>query len=79
MGWKTTYQKASDRHRELARGAQAAHWMYAAALHERAAEIIDTEVAWRQPSVRAPTPAPSYSTGRGWAMTGAGLRLQSTS
>ncbi|HET9756694.1 MAG TPA: hypothetical protein VFP66_09345 [Candidatus Limnocylindrales bacterium] len=77
MDWTATYQNASDRHRERARAARAAHLMYVAALHERAAEILDAEVAWGQPSASAPAPAPSYSTGRGWSMTGP--RPQSTS
>jgi hypothetical protein len=78
MNWKASYQYASDRHRERARAAQAAHLMYAAALHERAAEILDAEVAWGQPGVSPPAPAPS-SPGRRWSMTRPGVRLQAAS
>ena len=43
MDWRTTYLIASERHRERARGAQAVHLMYVAALPERAAELHDAE------------------------------------
>jgi hypothetical protein len=40
MSWMSTYRSASEWHREYARRAQAAHLMYPAAHHERAAEIL---------------------------------------
>jgi len=78
MNLERTYQSASERHRESGRRAQAAHCLYAAALHERSAEILDAEVAWCPPSASAVLRPSRTPPARGWSMTGAGLRLQST-
>jgi hypothetical protein len=80
MDWETTYQTASERHRTRARSAHAARLMYAAALQERAAELLEAEIVWGVPPV--PTFSPvgpgRIEAARGWVMTASGLNVQQT-
>jgi hypothetical protein len=51
MDWRTNYESAARRHRELAWAARAAQFPYLAALHERAAELLQAEAdvsTWRR-------------------------------
>jgi hypothetical protein len=52
MDWRTTYELASVRHRRLAVVARGAHQIGLAAMHERAADLLDAEVG------RAARPGP---------------------
>jgi hypothetical protein len=80
MDWKTTYRIASERHRSRARSAHAARLMYAAALHERAAELLEAELVWGVRPVPALSPVGPgrIEAARGWVMTASGLNVQRT-
>jgi hypothetical protein len=43
--WRTTYETTARRHRELARAARAAQFVYLAVMHERAAELLEAEAS----------------------------------
>jgi hypothetical protein len=45
MDGRTAYRNAAEGHRELARRASGSGLMYRAALHERAVELLDAELA----------------------------------
>jgi hypothetical protein len=56
MDWRMSYETAARRHRELARAARAAQFLYLASLHVRAAELLDAEASaspWRPMSLVA--------------------------
>jgi hypothetical protein len=80
MDWTTTYQMAAERHRARARSANAARMVYAEALHVRAVELLDAELAWAVRTAPAVPPlAPPRASGApGWVGSVSGLRLQRT-
>jgi hypothetical protein len=61
MTWQDVYQQAARRHRDRASAARAARLPYQRALHERVAQLLESEAAppaWRLPLAARPLTPP---------------------